>query len=120
MIVASGEEDGSGFVSDEALGDSIRSEVRRRSGVRFLRNGGLADDFDGQGVSARAWFELIDFDEDWFLLLLRSMSRRRRRRRLVLLGLIPRLRRRRVSSLSARRRRSVSVAGSLLRVVGGV
>ena len=114
MIVASGEEDGSGLVSDEALGDPIRSEVRRRrSGVWFLRNGGLADDFDGQGVSARAWFELIDLDEDGFLLLLGNLSRR-----LMVLGLVPR--RRRVSPLSARRRRSVSLAGCLLRVVGGV
>lgn len=116
MIVASGEEDGSGLVSDEALGDPIRTEVRRGGGgVRFLRNGGLIDDFDGQGVSARAWFEMIDLDEDGFLLLLRSLSSGRR---LVIT-------RRWVSSVAARRRRTVSLAGSLVRrlrggVVGGV
>lgn len=60
LVVARGDEDGAGVVSDEALCDAGAAEVR---GALFEDGAGL-DDAGGEGVAVRLGAQLVDGGED--------------------------------------------------------
>lgn len=61
LVVTSGEEDGGGFVADEALGDASvsrgggRAIERRRVTGLLVQDGGGRQDLDGESVAGGAW-----------------------------------------------------------------
>lgn len=89
LFVAGGEDDGPGFVADDAFGDSGLSEVDG-GGAALLQHRLGGDDLDGEGVAARPRLQLVHLRKYRLsharfrapaLLLLRSCSRRRLHRR---------------------------------------
>lgn len=68
LFVASGEDDSSSIITDEALGDESGFEVTSRGGSRFVYNGVGGQNLSDQGVTVGSRFELIHFGEDRFSL----------------------------------------------------
>ena len=60
LFVASGDEDGAGAVSDEALGDAGAAEVCGG----LVEDGAGGDDAGGEGVVVRLGAQLVDGGED--------------------------------------------------------
>jgi hypothetical protein len=82
LLVAGGEDDGAGLVADEALRDARGAGRGGDARPRAARDGGGADDLDGEGVAAGDRLELVDLGEHRLpqrRLLARGGGRHRRR-----------------------------------------
>lgn len=64
MVVPGGEDDGSGLVSDDALGDAGLAELGG-SGADLLRHRLGAENLKRERVAIGSRLELIDLGEDW-------------------------------------------------------
>ena len=68
MFVASREDDGAGFIADEALGDESGAKVVGRGGSPFVQDGVGRQHLRHQGVTVGSRFQLIHFREYRFSL----------------------------------------------------